>query len=119
MSFSISWGVRYSRLRRSALTGLSGIVRFWCVGGTSRSLALACILLPPVELIVVTMPHFRSIAQRIQGNIELYFRAVLNLYFGRFGLNLRNSGRPLVAYFDSLNCPIFLPRNTKIPPAPH
>ena len=36
MSFSISCGVRYSRLRRSALTGLSGIVRFWCAGSSDR-----------------------------------------------------------------------------------
>ena len=41
----------------------------------------------------------------------------MNLYFGRFGLNLRNSGRPLVAYFDSFNCPIFLARNNQIRPA--
>ena len=48
-------------LAQVGIDRLSGIVRFWCVDATSRSFDLACILLPPVELIVLTMSFFRSI----------------------------------------------------------
>jgi hypothetical protein len=57
MSFSISCGVRYSRLRRSALAGLSGIVRFlcWC---HERELRFSLHFSPPMELM---FRKFRSI----------------------------------------------------------
>jgi hypothetical protein len=48
-----------------------------CVGAPSRSLALAYILLSPVELIVAIVNLFRSIVQR---NIESLLGPALNVY---------------------------------------
>jgi hypothetical protein len=49
------------------------------VGATSRSLALACILLPPVELIVLTN-NFRSINPVKSGKIESLLGPGLSVY---------------------------------------
>ena len=65
------------------------------------------------QMLKLPQCEIRTVCESIQANFESYFRAVLNLYCGRFGLNSRLSGRSLVAYVDSFNCGTFLACNNR------